>query len=463
MKYTKNLGLKLPEATDPVKVSDLNENFEELDKAAGAYEVGDLRSTLRTDLGDRWLLCNGEAFDPAEYPELAEVIPGGLAAMGTKAKSRTVGTSPGAAWGLGAYATDGINQLAAYSYAARAPSIPDLPSTNKIYWSGNNFKTVIQKTITPGYSYIRLFFANGHWIAFTGGVLGSAPYPIRFSYCCAQSVPASDFSSYTSLISTNTAILDVFHVEYIDGSYHAFCAIYDVSKAGGSNFRISAGVLTSASPDFQGAAFTIILPDAIGYDTARGSTIRFCRTEDKFAFFVFNSDYKLLNAAWSATPAGAYQQRTISADGQSAAAWMSAPLAVDGKIVWTRATISGSTYALSLAHLDDLESGTMGYVSLGESATNYFTSGLVDCGDGTYAFFPSGESYIYVGTGDILQASNWTRGSLSAAPIWTGGAGIAYAKDGGVSTSKSGGILDIPRAAVPTVSISNCYTYIKAK
>ena len=145
---------------------------------------------------------------------------------------------------------------------------------------------------------------------------------------------------------------------------------------------------------------------------------------------------------------------------------MSVPLAIDGKFVWVRTTIpysSSTTYSLFLAYLSDIESGTMGYVSLGKSAKNNFTSGLVDCGDGTYAFFPDGESYIYVGTGDILQASNWTRGSLSAAPIWTGGAGIAYAKDGGVSTSKSGGILDIPRAAVPTVSIANCYTYIKAK
>ena len=294
----------------------------------------------------------------------------------------------------------------------------------------------------------------------------SAPYPIRFSYCCVQSEPFSNFSSYTDLQSSNTAILDVFHVEYANGAYYAFCATYDVSKVGSSGFMISAGVLTSASPDFQDAAFTIILPDATSYNTSHGSTIRFCRTEDKFAFFAFNSDYKLLNAAWSATPTGAYQQRTISADGQSDAVWMSVPLAIDGKFVWVRTTIpysSSTTYSLFLAYLSDIESGTMGYVSLGKSAKNNFTSGLVDCGDGTYAFFPDGESYIYVGTGDILQASNWTRGSLSAAPIWTGGAGIAYAKDGGVSTSKSGGILDIPRAAVPTVSIANCYTYIKAK
>ena len=36
--------------------------------------VGDIRTTLRSDLGDDWLLCNGEALDTARYPELAKLI-----------------------------------------------------------------------------------------------------------------------------------------------------------------------------------------------------------------------------------------------------------------------------------------------------------------------------------------------------------------------------------------------------
>lgn len=37
-------------------------------------KVGDTLSTLRTDLGDKWLLCNGEDLDTNTYPELAKKI-----------------------------------------------------------------------------------------------------------------------------------------------------------------------------------------------------------------------------------------------------------------------------------------------------------------------------------------------------------------------------------------------------
>ena len=38
------------------------------------FKVGDTLSTLRTDLGDNWLLCNGEELSAENYPELGDVI-----------------------------------------------------------------------------------------------------------------------------------------------------------------------------------------------------------------------------------------------------------------------------------------------------------------------------------------------------------------------------------------------------
>ena len=38
------------------------------------HKVGDILTTVRTDLGPNWLLCNGDAIDENEYPELANRI-----------------------------------------------------------------------------------------------------------------------------------------------------------------------------------------------------------------------------------------------------------------------------------------------------------------------------------------------------------------------------------------------------
>lgn len=39
-----------------------------------AGKVGDVRETLRTDLGDKWILCNGEIVPDGTYPELRDVL-----------------------------------------------------------------------------------------------------------------------------------------------------------------------------------------------------------------------------------------------------------------------------------------------------------------------------------------------------------------------------------------------------
>ena len=41
--------------------------------ALGPFEIGDTLSTLRTDLGDKWLLCNGAEVDKTTYPSLYDL------------------------------------------------------------------------------------------------------------------------------------------------------------------------------------------------------------------------------------------------------------------------------------------------------------------------------------------------------------------------------------------------------
>ena len=42
------------------------------------YKVGDTVITTRTNLGNKWLLCNGESIASNDYPELTQTLPTGL-------------------------------------------------------------------------------------------------------------------------------------------------------------------------------------------------------------------------------------------------------------------------------------------------------------------------------------------------------------------------------------------------
>lgn len=45
------------------------------DVLESVFAIGDIKVSIRTDLSDNWLLCNGEFFDESEYPVLSAVSP----------------------------------------------------------------------------------------------------------------------------------------------------------------------------------------------------------------------------------------------------------------------------------------------------------------------------------------------------------------------------------------------------
>ena len=46
-----------------------------IQKDGGAFQVGDTLTTARTDLGNKWLLCNGANEDTTSYPDLSKLFP----------------------------------------------------------------------------------------------------------------------------------------------------------------------------------------------------------------------------------------------------------------------------------------------------------------------------------------------------------------------------------------------------
>ena len=52
----------------------LDDALQSISKNGGAFQVGDTLTTARTNLGDKWLLCNGQNVNAEDYPELASVL-----------------------------------------------------------------------------------------------------------------------------------------------------------------------------------------------------------------------------------------------------------------------------------------------------------------------------------------------------------------------------------------------------
>lgn len=52
----------------------VNDALEDITQNGGSFQVGDVIVTSRTDLGDKWLLCNGASVNVDDYPILAQLF-----------------------------------------------------------------------------------------------------------------------------------------------------------------------------------------------------------------------------------------------------------------------------------------------------------------------------------------------------------------------------------------------------
>lgn len=451
MEKTKNLGLWLPEDTDLLEVSKLSENFEDLDRAfadvAAPFKIGDILSTLRTDLGDDWLLCNGEPLDAAKYPELSGVLPG-LSAMASAAtvSSAAQGLIPSGGWPIFS-ATDGVNQV-----VTTANNSITTAQINYAIWSSDDFKTASRKSI-GSCCVARPFYCNGRWILFAFSYNSSVLVLDKISVAAA---PAAAFGDDAT--PPETTINDVMGVEYTGGKYYAFVRI-----------GTRCAVLTSDSPNFSGASVTYV-------NTANnnGQYANYCKAGDKYVFVRFNPTF--YDVSWSDSPASGYQTRTLTTQsstvtitGLSGQYGMTRePAYQNGKLFWIASSYETPRKGV-LVCLDGIESGNVKYTAL-DIVSGIYSYHLVNASGKELAFFyyeTSGSTttvYLVVSDGDPTNASNWKKTALTVS------GSVFYYRDALVQSNSAIGLfvsgnklISVPFSAVPKISISNCYTYIKAK
>lgn len=184
----------------------VNDAFNALFSRDG-FKTGDVHSTWRTDLGENWLLCNGDSFDKDTYQALAAITPD----MPTMLElTRTMRL------------TTRTNAAQITSIAAHDDMLVALSSDGYIYVTHDVFKTTqeIQPTSKNGNNdvyiaanpYNRIFYANGYWIIFEQSGSG-----ITALWECTDPMGA-----WTRHAFKNMTNIFVVHLEHLNGLYWAF-------------------------------------------------------------------------------------------------------------------------------------------------------------------------------------------------------------------------------------------------
>ncbi|MCI9626538.1 MAG: hypothetical protein HFI90_07120, partial [Clostridia bacterium] len=166
---------------------------ERLLNAAGGYEVGDMLTTLRTDLDDSWLLCNGASISKTSYPELAQICPPELTRK----------------WRY-EYTSSFVSMNSEYAVANGYFVV--LTNDKKIHYATNpttnNWKTI---TLSISFTPNRIDYINGYWIVSGGGM--------NIAYTRDLN---STWTSVTAITTDHKNSSEIFtNIEYGDG-YYAF-------------------------------------------------------------------------------------------------------------------------------------------------------------------------------------------------------------------------------------------------
>lgn len=172
------------------------------------YQVGDVLCTARTDLGEKWALCNGGTLSKIEYPKMIPLLPDFSSPwnktdiLTTTSSSNTANFIYGIAYGNGYYVAVGCNQLynAIISYATNLTG----PWTTRTLWTNSS-----------GASINNIIFRNNQFICC------GANYNNGRNACIAYtSDPSTNWTINTIYSGSSNAA--VFDFKFLNGYYTVY-------------------------------------------------------------------------------------------------------------------------------------------------------------------------------------------------------------------------------------------------
>ena len=180
--------------------STLNDALNKLNKFDNRYEIGDVLTTSRTDLSDKWLLCNGATLNDSDYPELGSQLPGvEMVFNKISVNSQT---------------TEGYNQ---YSIATRktasTTSAIMIIYANVYYCNSLSGGTWVSWGTLPQSCYVKTL--NNHYVIVSTIQSGSAPFA---KYCIGEPTSLDSFSNLQ--LPSNVSVYNYGDCIYCNNRYY---------------------------------------------------------------------------------------------------------------------------------------------------------------------------------------------------------------------------------------------------
>lgn len=207
--------------------------LKQIPKTVG-FLVGDVRNTVRTDLGEKWLLCNGALVSRSEYPDLSELIPnqfnGALrpirnitSSSGTDTNTRSPGMVYANGFYVVAYTYQKETDLSDVRVAYTTDVVNGAWTKDIVIWNGELFDSSFGEchNVAANIKYI-----NGYFI-----ITGRHGVAVSDSSGNPQYAPAIAFATnpagpWTTVDLGDTSVYDsvstyVYDIIYEDGLYVA--------------------------------------------------------------------------------------------------------------------------------------------------------------------------------------------------------------------------------------------------
>ena len=188
--------------------STLDDALQSVVKDGGAFQIGDTLTTARTNLGDKWLLCNGKQITQTDYPVLVGLLgakPFGWVSKGTSTTANI---------------NNIVNKTTATGDLFLAKSDTKVDNNYHCYYSTDLLSWQSLKT---SINQFHIWCVNGTWIIYSNYRV-TADKPKKASYYSGENM---DFDNFTAINGITESIAGV---AYWNGKYYLSSSYHDLSS-----------------------------------------------------------------------------------------------------------------------------------------------------------------------------------------------------------------------------------------